>query len=40
MPGAFLARALMRHLPAGVHAGVMEAVVVAGALALLWQARG
>lgn len=35
-PGAFLARALMKHIPAGVHAGIMEAVVVAGALALLW----
>lgn len=39
-PGAFIARALLRRIPAGVHAGFMEAVVVAGALALLWQARG
>lgn len=36
-PGAFVARRLLRHIPAGVHAGIMEAVVVAGALALLWQ---
>jgi uncharacterized membrane protein YfcA len=37
-PGAFLARALLRRIPAGVHAWFMEAVVVAGAAALLWQA--
>ena len=39
-PGAFVARALLRRIPARVHAGFMEAVVVAGALMLLWQARG
>ena len=39
-PGAFVARALLRHIPARVHAGFMEAVVVAGALMLLWHARG
>jgi len=39
-PGAFLARALLRHIPAGVHAWFMEAVVIAGALALLWHAKG
>ena len=38
-PGAFLARAWLRHIPAGVHAGFMEAIVVAGAVVLLWQAR-
>lgn len=38
-PGAFAARALLRHIPAGVHAGFMELVVIAGALALLWHAR-
>ena len=37
-PGAFLARALLKRMPAGIHAGLMEAVVVAGALVLLWQA--
>lgn len=37
-PGAFLARRLLRHIPAGVHAGIMEAVVLTGALALLWRA--
>lgn len=36
-PGAFVARWLLRRIPAGVHAGIMEAVVVAGALALLWR---
>jgi uncharacterized membrane protein YfcA len=39
-PGAFLARAILRRIPAGVHAWIMEAVVVAGALGLLWHARG
>ncbi len=38
VPGAFLARALLRHIPAGVHAWFMEAVVIAGAVALLWHA--
>jgi uncharacterized protein len=37
-PGAFLARAILRRIPAGVHAWIMEAVVVAGAIALLWHA--
>ncbi len=37
-PGAFVARALLKRIPAGVHAGFMEVVVVAGALALLWRA--
>jgi len=39
-PGAFLARALLRRIPAGVHAWFMEVVVVAGAVALLWHAQG
>ncbi len=38
-PGAFVARALLKRIPAGVHAGFMEAVVIVGALSLLWQAR-
>ena len=38
-PGAFLARAMLRRIPAGVHAWFMEVVVVAGAIALLWHAR-
>lgn len=38
-PGAFLARALLRRIPAGVHAWFMELIVVVGALALLWRAR-
>lgn len=36
-PGAFVARRLLRHVPAGAHAWIMEAVVIAGALALLWR---
>jgi uncharacterized membrane protein YfcA len=38
-PGAFLARAMLKHIPAGVHAGFMEAIVVSGAVALLWHAK-
>jgi uncharacterized membrane protein YfcA len=38
-PGAFLARALLRRIPAGVHAWFMELIVAAGAIALLWHAR-
>jgi hypothetical protein len=37
-PGALLARALLRRIPAGVHAGFMEVVIVAGAFSLLWRA--
>ena len=37
-PGAFVARALLRRLPAGVHAGIMETTVVIGALVLLVRA--
>lgn len=40
VPGAFLARALLKHIPAGVHAGFMEGVVIVGALVLLWHAGG
>jgi len=38
-PGAFVARAILKHIPAGVHAWLMEAIVVAGAVALLWRVR-
>ena len=38
-PGAFLARALLKRIPAGVHAWFMEMIVVAGAVALLWHAK-
>lgn len=38
-PGAFFARALLKHIPAGVHAWFMEAIVIAGAVALLWHAK-
>lgn len=34
-PGAFLARALLKRIPAAVHAGFMEVIVIVGALALL-----
>lgn len=36
-PGAFLARALLRRIPAGIHAGFMEVVVIVGATMLLWR---
>lgn len=38
VPGAFVARQLLKHIPGRVHAVVMELIVVAGALALLWRA--
>lgn len=38
VPGGFVARRLLERIPAGVHAWVMEAVVVAGALALVARA--
>lgn len=37
-PGAFIARALLRRIPAGVHAWFMELVIVAGAVVLLSRA--
>ena len=37
-PGAFVARALLARIPAGIHAGIMEAVVIVGAIAMLWRA--
>ena len=37
--GAFVARAILKRIPAGVHAWLMEAIVVAGAVALLWRVR-
>lgn len=39
-PGAFFARTLLKRIPAGIHSWFMEAVVIAGAAALLWQSRG
>lgn len=36
-PGAFLARRLTRRLPVHVHSGILDAVVVAGGLALVAQ---
>jgi uncharacterized protein len=38
MPGAFVARWLLARIPAGVHAAVMEAVVLAGGIGFLWRA--
>lgn len=38
VPGAFVARRLMDHIPARIHAWVMELVVLVGAVALLWRA--
>lgn len=38
VPGAFVARTLLRVMRASLHAAIMEAVVVFGALAFLWRA--
>ena len=37
IPGAFLARRLLRHFSAAAHAWLMEAAVIVGAAALLWR---
>lgn len=34
-PGAFVARILLKHIPAGIHAWFMELIVIAGAITLL-----
>jgi uncharacterized protein len=39
-PGAFIARAVLQRIPAGVHAGFMEAVVVVGAVVLIARSQG
>ncbi len=39
VPGAFIARALLRRIPARIHAWFMELIVVAGALTLIWHSR-
>ena len=36
-PGAFVARSLLKRIPAGIHALFMELIVVSGAIALLWR---
>jgi uncharacterized membrane protein YfcA len=37
VPGAFVARALLKYLSAGIHIGIMEVIVAAGAFTLLWR---
>jgi uncharacterized protein len=37
VPGAFLARALLKHIPGGAHAWLMEIIVLVGAVSLLWR---
>ena len=39
VPGAFVARVLLKHIPGGAHAWLMELLVLAGAVSLLWRAR-
>ena len=39
-PGAFAARWLLKRIPAGIHAWVMEVIVVLGAISLLRSAGG
>lgn len=38
VPGAFLAKRIMNHLPVHVHVWIMEAIIVAGGCSFLWQA--
>ena len=38
MPGAFVARWLLRHIPARIHTLFMEAIVLAGGTGFLWRA--
>ena len=38
-PGAFVARSLLKHIPGGAHAWLMELLVLAGAISLLWRAK-
>ena len=38
VPGAFVARALLKRIPAGIHVWVMETMVAVGAITLLWRA--
>jgi len=38
LPGGFVARWLVARLPAPVHAAVLESVVLAGGVAILWRA--
>lgn len=38
VPGAFIARWLLAHVPARIHAAFMEAVVLAGGAGFLWRA--
>lgn len=37
VPGAFVARWLLKKIPAGVHAWFMEAIVVIGAIVMIWR---
>jgi uncharacterized protein len=38
-PGGFVARSLLKRIPAGMHAWLMELIVVSGAVTLLWRAK-
>ena len=38
VPGAFVARWLLKHIPARIHTAFMEVVVVVGGLGFLWRA--
>ncbi|MDB6170819.1 MAG: hypothetical protein JWL59_130 [Chthoniobacteraceae bacterium] len=38
-PGGFVARVLLKRIPGGVHALLMELLVLAGAVSLLWRAK-
>ena len=38
IPGAFVARALLARIPARIHTGFMEGIVLAGGAGFLWRA--
>jgi uncharacterized membrane protein YfcA len=38
IPGAFIARALIRRMSVGIHVWIMELTVIIGAITLLWRA--
>jgi uncharacterized membrane protein YfcA len=39
VPGAFVARWLLKQMPAGVHAWLMEAIVIIGAVVMIWRVK-
>jgi hypothetical protein len=40
IPGVYVARVLVRRMPLSIHAGLIDAVIVAGGLGFLYRAIG